>query len=123
MKKIQLMAFMLLLWTNVTPLYADSNAAADQTFPPVKWISKNSRDQVNVHNGSGLPLIVVVQVNDSDFNPAGVNIKNCGTTTYIEPGSVAVCATKDPSNPVTISSDSGNNPASGTYQIKLQSLY
>lgn len=81
------------------------------------WSSKDNSDTVTVQNGTGLQLIISISV---DKKGVGINIKNCGTTNHIDAGSTAVCASRDPANPVNFSSDTGEKEAMGTYEIKYQ---
>lgn len=89
--------------------------------PVVTWTSKNTTDEVTINNGNGNTLTITINV-DKVANPAsppaGVNVKNCGSTTHIDPGSSGICTSSDASNPVSFSSDSPTYKASGTYQIK-----
>lgn len=101
---------------------AQSEVKVDNGFPPTTWISKNTKDEVTIHNDSGAALKIDITVSNKGFNPAGINVNHCGTTTHIGPGSSAICVTSDPSSPVSFSSDSvnPNEVATGTYVIKLQ---
>jgi len=88
------------------------------SFQPTAWVSKNSTDNVIVHNGNGGSLVIEIIVSGSAPNAPGVTIKNCGSTTTIKAGDSAICSSDDPANPVTFSSDNQNLPASGTYTTK-----
>ena len=102
-----------------TSAYAlESTIVTNPTFLQTKWISKNSNDPVTIQNGAGISLVISITVNPGPSVAAGVNVKNCGTTTYIAAGSATVCSTNDPNNPVTLTSDSATTPATGTYQLK-----
>jgi hypothetical protein len=96
-------------------------AAVDtQPFPETGWISKSSTDPITIQNAQGLPIVIVIKVTGIGSTVPGINVKNCGSTTHVDPGSSAICTTNASANPVTISSDSSARPASGTYQIKQQ---
>lgn len=82
---------------------------------PQNWISKNTNDTVTINNGPSLPVQVTIVV---DKPSAGINLKNCGTTSHVDAGSTALCASQDASNPISFTSDSGDQPATGHYQIK-----
>lgn len=90
----------------------------------VKWISKNSSDEITIHNGNGFRIMITINVDHAvhgaqatGVNQLGVNIKNCGDTKHIDAGSSAVCITRDSANPVRFSSDSQSHAVSGTYSI------
>lgn len=95
-------------------VYAEGETTGKTSFAMTNWLSKNLTDPVSIQNGTGFPLIISITV---DKNSAAVNVKNCGTTTHINPGSSTICMTSDARNPVTMISESGTTPASGTYQI------
>lgn len=74
-------------------------------------------DVITIQNGNGANIQVIITV---DKIGSGINVKNCGTTTYIEAGSTAICTTSDSVNPVNFTASDPNKIASGTYQIKPQ---
>lgn len=100
----------ILLLTSTTLAHADNKTIT----PTINWVSKANSDAVNIANGSGLSLIVSINVNK---NGAGVNIKNCGSTTHIDAGSIAICSTSDADSQISFSSDVPDKSASGSYQI------
>ena len=101
-------------------LYAEQNDQNKPTFPATNWVSKNSTDAVSIQNGAGTAIMIVINVSDQSPHANGVNVSNCGSTTYIKAGSSTVCETNDSQNAVTLTSDSTDLPASGTYQLKQQ---
>lgn len=102
-----------------------SNSIAQDTsncgFPMMSWSSKSPTDWVTIQNGNGAAIMVMITVSGSvaDHTP-GINVRNCGKTTYLTPGSTAICLTNDDKNPIAFSSESAlqNVIVSGTYQIK-----
>lgn len=85
----------------------------------ISWVSKNSTDSVTIQNGTGIRIMVEITVKGGDKNQfAGLNIKNCGITTHVDPGSSAICYSNDPNRPISFSSDNGTVPASGSYYIR-----
>ncbi len=113
MKKIVLMVSLLVSLTASLLVYAQSDSSTDKGTS-ISWSSKNSSDSVSIQNGAGIRLNIPITV---DRGGAGVNVKNCGTTSHIDPGSATMCSTNDPTNPVTLTADSATIPATGTYQI------
>lgn len=102
-------------------LFAQPPATEPSAFPVTNWISKNSSDPVTIQNGAGTPMLIVINVaGGGSTQSPGVNVKNCGSTAHINAGSSTLCETNDPTNPVTLTSDSGANPATGTYQLKAK---
>lgn len=90
----------------------------NNVFPPITWSSKGGNDTVTVQNGTGANMTVMINViDDGTTDAAGINIKNCGKTTHVDPGSSVVCVTSDPNNPISFTSDKPST-ALGTYQIK-----
>ena len=96
---------------------------------PVKWTSINSSEETTINNGNGEMLTITIVVDKiptlnpslpNSLNPKspGINVKNCGDTRHVDAGSSTVCTTKDAVNPVSFSSDSPTDKASGTYTIK-----
>jgi hypothetical protein len=121
--------FFLLLCCNLTT-YADTQASfvsmptppnntPATSFPLMRWISRNSSDPIIINNGNASNLYIQITVN-SDAPAAGLIIQNCGTTTAIRVGSVAICTSTTASGPISFHSDSDHIPASGTYQILLK---
>jgi hypothetical protein len=97
--------------------YAQDTSNEKQFFSITNWLSANTNDVITIENGAGLLVIILITV---DKNSSGVAVKNCGTVTKINAGSSALCASSDPANPISLSSDSPSTPAKGTYQIKQQ---
>lgn len=118
MKKIILSILTIGIALSSAWLYAQQ-ASEKSCFPPVSWTTKGTSDVVTIENGTNLALIINIVVQGTASSP-GINIKNCGTTTHVNAGSMAICANNDSANPVSFSSDNSNQPASGTYQIKEQ---
>lgn len=104
----------------VTTVTAAPTATSGAESPLVTWMSKGTSDVVTIQNGSGLPLMIQINVNGPVPTAGGITIKNCGTTTSIKAGGSAICQSSDAENPVSFSSDSPSTPASGTYQVKKQ---
>lgn len=101
--------------------YAETPTTITTTMPAnIDWISKNSSEEITINNGTGNKLIITINVQKitTGTKTTGVNIKNCGNTTHIDAGSSGICSTNDPVNPVSFSSDSATDPATGTYNIK-----
>lgn len=122
MKKVTIIALTAcLLYSMTTFVFADNNTSNNpnpSSFQEAHWLSKNSSDPFTIQNGAGIDIVIQINVEGSGPNAAGVDVKNCGTTTHINAGSSAICSTFDPKYPVTLTSDSNNTSASGTYQIK-----
>ncbi len=87
-------------------------------FPLVEWSAAPGVD-VKIENGSGASLIAQITVHGTEGS-AGIKLVNCGDTLFIKAGSSAICTTRDPKNPVTFSSDSATDTATGTYQVRQQ---
>ena len=123
MKKNIICAFATLGLLSSSLLYADSSPGS---FPPTSFASNSPSDYVVIENGNGVPIIILITVAGSAAiksngpTASGIEVKNCGSTSHINPGSTAICQSTDSSSPVTLSSDSNNMPATGTYQIKPQ---
>lgn len=113
--------------------YSYAQTAVVATLPtvgaPVKWTSINSSEETTINNGNGNMLTITIVVDKiPTINPSlpnspspkspGINVKNCGDTRHVDAGSSTVCTTNDAINPVSFSSDSPNDKASGTYTIK-----
>lgn len=129
MKKIKLGVVFILLCSIAIGSWLHAQTAPDQeqkppttaSSPVVSWISKTAGDMVTIENGTGATLNIVISVTTDPLSedPAGINLKNCGGTTHIGPGSSAVCITSDIDHPISFSSDK-TTPATGTYQITQQ---
>lgn len=117
MKRILLFLFSISL---IIPLFTYADDADKSSFPPTQWTSKDSDDHITIQNGAGSSILILINVNSGGPNTPGVNIDNCGTTKHINSGSSTVCETNDAANPVTITSDSPSNSASGTYQVRVR---
>lgn len=97
-------------------------------FPPVRWLSKGTFDTVKIDNPNKQALIIQISVDKiitvegaaKDTVSAGVNVKNCGNTTHLDPGSSVICNSQDAVNPVQFSSDSEQKLATGSYQVQIQ---
>lgn len=101
-------------------LYSYATGNNNSTPPDViSWISKNGDEPISIQNGNNIPLILKIVVSPGG---AGINVKNCGTTVHINPGSSAICKTNEAINPVTFSSDQNTQAATGTYTIQLNIL-
>lgn len=126
MKKIRLSVVLILLCSIAIGSWLHAQSAPGQeqktpqtaSSPVVSWVSKTAGDNVTVENGTGAKLNIIISVTTDPLSedPAGINLKNCGNTTHIGPGSSAVCVTNDIDHPVSFSSDK-TTPATGTYQI------
>lgn len=117
MKKLLLLALVLGLNDSV---YAVNIITAPQSFPPVAWTSKDPRDTVTIENGNNASIMINITVPRSTGAASsverGINISNCGKTTFVKEGSSAICYNQNGSAPVNFSSDS-MNPISGTYVV------
>lgn len=119
MKKMIIISSIMGLFVAITFLFANLvwPQASTTFFSQANWLSKNSSDPFTIQNGAGTPIVIQINVGGSSPNSSGVNVKNCGNTSHINPGSSTICSTNEDNNPVTLTSDS-NYPAYGTYQIK-----
>lgn len=119
---------MKIIFLIVLALSLQASYGANQTFRVVNWISKGAFDNVIIENGNSQQLTIQVSVDKTitiqgakkDTVSAGINIKNCGDTTHLDPGSSAICSSTDKQNPVTFSSDNESSLATGTYQVTTQ---
>lgn len=101
---------------------------AQKEFPPVRWLSKGTFDMVKIDNPNNQALIIQIAVDKiitvegaaKDTVSAGINLKNCGNTTHLDPGSSVICNTSDSVNPVQFGSDSEQKLATGSYQVQIQ---
>lgn len=119
MKKITLSALAVSLLYSMTIAYAVTNPPSNlSSFQEAHWLSKNSSDPFTIQSGTDIEIVIQINVEGTSPTAAGVDVKNCGNTTHINAGSSTICTTSDPKSPVTLTSDSGNVSASGTYQIK-----
>lgn len=113
--------------------YAYAQTSVIATIPtvnaPVRWASANSSEETTINNGNGNKLTITIVVDKiptgnpslpNALNPKspGINVKNCGDTRHVDAGSSTVCTTQDAVNPVSFSSDSPTDKATGTYTIK-----
>lgn len=120
MKKILTTLLMTGLLGNMIA-YAQPGPTEKSCFPPINWMSKTPSDIITIQNGNGVPIFIVINVSNSgNSQAAGINVKNCGTTTNVKAGSSIVCNNNDANNPVTFVSDKTGIPAVGTYQIQQQ---
>ncbi|MEO8400511.1 MAG: hypothetical protein ABI597_01785 [Gammaproteobacteria bacterium] len=115
MKNILLAAGILVALASTPYSFAQPETSDKILGSLTNWLSKDSTDLVSIQNGTGIHLVITITVNRGG---AGVSVKNCGTTTHIDAGSSTICSTNDAINPVTLSSESGTSPATGTYLVK-----
>lgn len=121
---------LLTIFMLMSPSMAQTTILSSKSFPPVKWVSKGTQDPVTIANGQGEPITIQISVdktvvvdakNDNkETVSAGINIKNCGSTTHVDSGSSVICDSADATNPVTFTADSETVIASGNYQVKSQ---
>lgn len=120
MKKLTLIALLSAAILNVA--FAEP-AKKKMGFAPLSWSSNNTKDMINIQGGSGFGTYYLVQIyvsnmyNGTGPNPSGINIKNCGTITHINPGSTALCLLSYTNAVISFSSDSDEIAAYGLFQI------
>lgn len=101
------------------------SASARASFSPQSWTSENSSDVVTIQSSVGDTYFYAVQIYVSktilgvpSTPSTGVNVKNCGNVTHINPGSSAICQISNNNPTVTFSSDKADQAATGVFQVE-----
>lgn len=96
------------------------SSASQTNFNPVQWTSANTQDYVGIEGPTEGSYFFSVQITASrgDHYPrTGVNVRNCGSITHINPGSTVICMLHTANPLIVFSSDRNDLSASGDFQI------
>lgn len=122
-KKTIILGMLMILFCGKIFSNTDAPALTNPSAKP--WKSLDSQDTITFDNPSGQELYIEITVDDNQTVPGvtGVVVYNCDDNNpkqHFESGSIIICRTHDPNNPVKVESDRAGQSASGTVTIRTR---